>query len=283
MILSFESGPSTVIDPLFIEYLEQPAGMMDGVKEISLSKDRLLQLQGEFGDFKIYHLVTHSRVMIVPESVCKLCPSSFKANVRFELTPGDITEKTITFWPRFKFTDVRAVNFGLFPDSFGFTGDWEGTKAFPCDLSFLLNFAELHPPIPCRVEYIGIAKAEGREAQDRLGEGHDKLQTLLAEQNSRQSLQTVSIVLYRPSPLEPPLLSFPDIIETFEAMMIRHFKPRFNTKALNFPKNCPTLVEKLMNIGVQEIIAQIESPEGVQLFSDSVAPADEHFPVVELE
>ncbi len=118
----------------------------------------------------------------VPLSVRRLSPTHFASSVRLELAPRTITEHEIVFRaPILPYADVRATCYGLFPDSLEFCGSGHGTEKFPCNLSFLLNYAENCPLIPLRVKYIGIAKSEKREAQDRLGEGHKKLQKLLAE------------------------------------------------------------------------------------------------------
>ncbi|QPR32252.1 hypothetical protein I6G96_14715 [Delftia acidovorans] len=252
--------------------------MIDGVKKIHINEDHRLFLQGEFGGFRIYYLVTHSRAEVVPQSVRQISSHHFVSSVRFELTPGSITEHEIFFrTPIFPFADVRATRYGLFPDSFEFRGGCPSTESFPCSLSFLLHYAENCPSVPLRIEYIGIAKSAKREAQDRLGKGHEKLQKLLAEQNRRPSRQTTSIVLYRPSPLDPPILSFADVIETIEATMIQHFKPQpFNVERLNFPKDSPALSSKIKGIGARKIITEVSSPKGAKLFSNSVSQAETH-------
>ncbi len=284
-MLCFTTGPATVIDPSYIEYLDQPPGMMEGVKAIRVSEDHRLFLQGEFGGFRIYSLVTHARAEVVPQSVRPISSTHFVSSVRFEFTPGSITEHEIAFrTPIFPFADVRATRYGLFLDSFEFRGAGPGTESFPCSLSFLLHYAENCPSIPLRIEYIGIAKSAKREAHDRLGKGHEKLQKLLAEQNRRPSRQTTSIVLYRPSPLEPPILPFADVIETIEATMIQYFKPHpLNVERLNFPQDSPALSAKIKGIGARKIITEVTAPKGAKLFSNSVGQAETHVIGVWLE
>lgn len=276
-ILHFTSGPATVVDPSQIDYLNQPPGMMNGVTAIRTSEDHRLLLQGEFGSFRIYTLVTHSRAEVIPQSVRRISATHFGSVVKLELKPGSITEHEIVFRAPIPYTDVQATRYGLFPDSFQFHGDGPGTESFPCNLSFLLHYAENCPLIPLRVNYIGIAKAEKREAQDRLGEGHEKLQKLLAEQNRRPSMQSTSIVLYRPTELDPPVLQFADVIETIEATMIQFFKPKpLNVERLNFPHDSPALVAKIKGIGVSAIFTEVTAPKGAKLFSDSVPGANQH-------
>lgn len=284
-MLYFTSGPATVVDPSHIEYLDQPPGMMTSVKEVRLSEDHRLFLQGEFGGFRIYTLVTHPRAEIVPQSVRRIYSTHFVSSVRLELTPGSITEHEIVFRaPMFPFSDVRATKYGLFPDSFEFRGAGPGTESFPCSLSFLLHYAENCPLLPLFVEYIGIAKSEKREAQDRLGEGHEKLQKLLAEQNRRPSMQATSIVLYRPSPLDPPILPFADVIETIEATLIQHFKPQpLNIERLQFPHDSPALSAKIKRTGARKIITEITAPKGTKLFSNFVGQVETHVIEVSLE
>lgn len=284
-ILLFTSGPGTVVDPSYIEYIDQPRGMMDGIKAIRVSEDHRVLLQGEFGGFRIYALVTHSRAEIVPQSVRPISSTHFLSSVKLELTPDSITEHEIAFRaPILPYTDVRATCYGLFPDSFEFRNSCPGTESFPCSLSFLLHYAENCPSIPLRVAYIGIAKSEKREAHNRLSEGHEKLQKLLAEQNRRPSRQTTSIVLYRPSKLEPAILPFADVIETIEATMIQYFKPRpLNVARLNFPHDSPELSAKIKGTGTRAIITRVTAPKGAKLFSNSVPPAEEHVIKVLLE
>ena len=222
-------------------------------------------------------MVTHTRVEVIPESVRRLSATHFASSVRVELSLGSITQHDITFRAPVSCIDVKAARYGLFFDSFQFRDSGPRAESFPCNLSFLLHHAENCPLIPLRVNYIGIAKAEKREAQDRLGKGHDKLQKLLAEQSSRQSMQTTSIVLYRPTPLDPPVLQFPDVIETIEATMIQFFKPTpLNVERLNFPRDSPTLVAKLKGIGVSAIFTEVDAPKGAELFSDSISGANQH-------
>lgn len=285
LCLNFTSGPATVIDPSDIGFLDQPTGMMDGVKEIRVSEDHRLFLQGEFGGFRIYYLVTHSRAEVVPESVRRISAERFVSSIRFELMPGLITKHEVVFRaPILPFVDVRATKYGLFPDSFEFKVLGPRTESFPCSLSFLQHYAENCPSIPLRIEYIGIAKSAKREAQDRLGEGHEKLQRLLADQNRRPSMRTTSIVLYRPSPLEPPILPFDDVIETIEATMIQHFKPRpLNVERLKFPHDSPALSSKIKETGARKIITMVSSPRGTKLYSDSVNQEETHVVEVSLE
>lgn len=283
-MLYFTTGPATVVDPSYIEYMNQPPGMIEGFKVIRVGEDHRLFLQGEFGGFRMYFLVTHSRVEVVPSSVRKISPTHFVSIVKFEFTSGSVMECKILFRTPIPFSDVRATRYGIFPDSFEFRGAGPGTETFPCSLSFLLMHAENCPSIPLRIAYIGIAKSAKREAQNRLGDGHEKLQKLLAEQNRRPSMQTNSIVLYRPSPLEPPILPFADVIETIEATMIQYFKPQpLNVERLNFPHDSPALSNKIKRIGASRIITEVSAPKGTKLFSNSVSLAEKHIVRVSLE
>lgn len=277
-MLFFTSGPATVIDPSYIEFLDQPAGMMDGVKAVRVSDDHRVFLQGEFGGFRIYVLVKHPRAEVVPMSVQRISETHFRSLVRFEMSPDVISEHEVVFRaPILPFEAVRAHTYGLFPDSFEFIGAGRGTECFPCHLSFILGYAENAPHIPLDVRYIGVAKAAGREAQDRLGEGHEKLQRMLQEENRRPSRQQTSIVLYRPSRLEPEVLSFADVIEAIEATMIQYFKPRpLNVARIDFPHDSPELAGKIRAIGSHSIVTELTAPEGTTLASGIVPGAARH-------
>lgn len=162
-MLYFTTGPATVVDPSCIEYMNQPPGMMGDVKVIRISEDHRLFFQGEFGGFRIYSLVTHSRAEVIPKSIRKISSTHFVSTVKFEFTPGSVTEHEIFFRSPIPFADVRATSYGIFPDSFEFRGSGPGTESFPCNLSFLLIYAENCPSIPLRIEYIGIAKSPNRQ------------------------------------------------------------------------------------------------------------------------
>ncbi|EWH09820.1 hypothetical protein DS2_11063 [Catenovulum agarivorans DS-2] len=92
--------------------------------------------------------------------------------------------------------------------------------------------------MPLLIQYIGMAAKNGRTAQDRLGEGHDKLQTILAELVDRDSFRSASVILYKPGELDCDAITFEQVVKTLEASLIQHFKPSpLNKEHLNFPKN----------------------------------------------
>lgn len=277
-MLYFTSGPATVVDPYHIKEIGKHRGHISDPKAVRTSPDHRIFLQGQFGDFRIYFLVLHSRPEVVPASVRRISENHFLASIRLEQAGKTFTEHEVAFRaPLVAYHQVRATSYGLFPDAFEFSGSGPGTESFICDLTFLTHQAENAPQIPIKVRYIGIAKAEGREAEDRLGEGHEKLQDMLAELNRRPSRQAVSVVLYRPSELSPPILPFPDVIETIEATMIQYFKPRpYNVERIDFPKDSPALCRKLLQIGSKTVYLKIEAPRGTALWSDLVAPAQFH-------
>ena len=164
-----DSGPGTIVEPEYIEYMDQEAGLIDGVRTIQLSEDHRLFLKGEFGKFKIYFLVNHTRFEIIPDSVKKISDRQFSATIKVELNEGEITNHNVEFnTPILPFNQVRAYTYGLTPDSFEFNVPGHKNECFFCDLSFLRDFGINPPIIPLKVVYIGIAKAEKREAHDRL-------------------------------------------------------------------------------------------------------------------
>lgn len=276
--LWFTTGPATVVNPYLIEHLDQPPGMIDGVKTIRVDEDSLVHLSGEFGGFRLYCLVSYPRAEIVPESVKRVSETSFASKIRLELIPGQVADHEVVLRsPLDPPWEVRAAESELFPDAFAFSSDNYGDQFYRCDLSFLSICAETCPKIPLRIEYIGIAKGEKRGAHNRLGDGHEKLQKILARQNQTPSTRATAIVLYRPSPLEPEVLPFPDVLETLEATMIQHFKPRpLNVKRLDFPKDSGKLSAKLKKVGVRHIVTTVEAPRFTTLCSKVVTAAEEH-------
>ncbi len=277
-ILCFESGPATLLDPSYIEEFGREKGMLDELKIIQVSNDHRLFLEGEFGKFRIYCLTSHTRPEVIPDSVRLLSSDHFSAMLELELMPGEVSRHEVVFrLPYLSIDEVKSATYGLYPDSFAFIKRGFGPNIHVCDLSFLTLYAENAPLIPLKVEYIGIAKAEAREAPDRLGEGHEKLQKLLANQNRRPSRRSISIVLYRPSELEPPVLPFPDVVEAIEATMIRHFRPTpMNVRRIDFPADSPELVGKIRALGAGLIYNELASPKGTQLYSEQIVPSSIH-------
>ncbi|WP_454877421.1 hypothetical protein [Serratia inhibens] len=284
-MLNITSGPATIVDPSYIEYLEQPPGIIQGTKTIQINDDHRLHLSGEFGGFRIYLLVNHTRAEVIPETVRQVSRTHFIATVKLELFPNKITEHEIHFRaPVTSFSGVRARRYGLFPDSFEFKVNSPKTETYPCSLHFLQHFAENCPLIPLNIQYIGITKSENREAHHRLEKGHEKLQKLLSEQNRRPSKQTTSIVLYRPSDLKDSSISFSDLIEIFEASMISYFQPRpLNISRLNFPNDSPDLCKKIKSLNVQNVMTTITAPKGTKLFSNTIKMDKEHTTIIEIK
>ena len=278
-MLRFFSGFPTVVDAAAIEHIQQEQGHIKGIKVLQVQDDERLFLEGQFGGFRLYCLVTHTRPEVIAGSVRRLSDEHFAAVLRLELAPGKASDHDVVFRsPLVPVVEVTDGAYGLYPDAFVFRHPARlGSEAFVCDLSLLTLYAENAPIIPLQVHYIGIAKAEGRTAEDRLGEGHPKLQSLLARHVRRPTRQTVSIVLYRPTELVPPTLAFPDVLETIEASMIRFFSPEpLNIRRLHFPQDSPDLVSKLKAIGVSRVLNQVDSPKGTALYSRQVEPETRH-------
>ena len=276
--LFFTTGPATLVPPSYINFFEQPPGIMEGVKLIQVNEDHRLFLRGEFGGFRIYMLVTHPIVEIIPDTVKLISDTHFIASLKLELSPGVMSEHKVIFRaPILPFYNVRATEYGIFPDAFEFKLPLDRIERFPCNLNFLQEFAENSPVIPLCVRYVGIVKSKQREAHDRLGKGHEKLQMLLAEQTQRLSRQTTSIVLYRPSELIPPLLSFPDVIEIIEATMISYFQSSpLNIRRLNFPSDSPELCSKISSLKVKNVFTRVTAPKNTFLYSKKAQSKIEH-------
>lgn len=271
-ILHFTTGPATVVDPSHINHINLPPGILKEVKTIKIDENNLLHLEGEFGNFKIYFLVTHTRAEIIPHSVTRIHENYFKATLKLELTNNKLSEHDVTFkCPLLPYTSVISFAPGILHDSFAFINHRGGKDIFQCDLTFMQNYAMDCPTIPLKIEYIGVAKAPSREAHERLGEGHEKLQKMLADQNKKQSRKTTSIILFRPSDLGDKDFIFSDVIETIEGTLIKYFKPTpLNIKGLNFPHDAPKLKGKIKGINVFKLITLLESPKGTSFYSDII-------------
>lgn len=99
--LFFDSGDPTVLDPFYIDQIGKYHGELDGVQVEQLTENHRLFLEGEFGKFRIYCLVTHTRPEIVPESVSLLSDTHFSAVLRLELRPDIITDIKLCFVLRY--------------------------------------------------------------------------------------------------------------------------------------------------------------------------------------
>jgi hypothetical protein len=128
-----------------------------------------------------------------------------------------------------------------------------------------------------------MTSAPRREAHHRLGEGHKKLQLVLAQQSRRGGGRATSLLLYRPSELDPPVLTFPEVIETIEASLIQHFKPTpLNIEHLDFPRNTTKLTRRIVEAGARALFVEVEAPKNTTLHSKQVAASARHQMLLEL-
>jgi hypothetical protein len=276
--LVLTSGPATIVDPEYIELLGHPPRAFDEIRVHQIADGHRVFLQGQFGGFRLYLVVTHSRFTIASDSVQRISETHFTATVRCELERSERSQHEVTFFcpPQLlPFSYVTECTYGHTPDSFEFRrAGAKGSERFPCDLTFLTRYGENPPQVPLEIEYVGMTSAPGREAQHRLGEGHKKLQLVLAQQSRRGGGRATSLVLYRPSELDPPVLAFPDVIETLEASLIQYFKPTpLNIEHLDFPNNTTQLTTRIAGTGTRGLLVQIEAPRKTSLFSKHVPNA----------
>jgi hypothetical protein len=234
----------------------------------------MLFLEGDLTGFHAYVIATHTRFTVVQGSVAATSHQSFRAQISMELTPLVPTEHIVNFRsPLLPLTHVSAAKRGRNFDGFELCLRGDRYEKFTCDLSFMIGYRlpKQLPPIPLNIEYIGIAATSERTAQKRLGEGHEKLQELLARLLAEDGTRTASLVLYRPGKLDDPNWTFEETVEIFEACLIQHFQPKpLNVEHLNFPKNKTNLTDKLRLLGISEIVIELESPKETTLHSRHV-------------
>jgi hypothetical protein len=122
-----------------------------------------------------------------------------------------------------------------------------------------------------------MAAASGRTAQKRLGDGHEKLQDLLARLHAKDSELAVSLLLYRPGKLDDSNWTFEETVEIFEACLIQYFRPPLNVEHLDFPRNKTKLTDKLRSLGISEIEIELEAPKETAVHSrHALTPKAKH-------
>ncbi|WP_105188980.1 hypothetical protein [Pseudoalteromonas sp. T1lg48] len=287
MPLVLLSGPASIVQAKNIGLLDLAPTKEDELYVHQESHDHRLFFHGDFSGFHAYALVTHTKFKVNKDSVRLLDEISFEAELIFENELGEERSQLTKFdSPLLPLSDVAACKYGRDYDSFEFSfANGAANQKFPCDLVFVTNYAKnLEYSIPLCIEYIGMAAKNGRTAQDRLGEGHEKLQTILAKLNARDQFKSASIILYKPGELDCDEITFEQVVETLEASLIQHFKPTpLNVEHLNFPNNKTKLTSTLKHIGANEIVVKLESPEGTCLYSiHKPEKLDEHFIFVQV-
>ena len=273
--IAFSSGPATIIEPNHIEYLKIAKRGNGKFVTINYENNKFLHLIGDFYDFRFYILVTYDRFEIVPNSVKIADDFSFLAKIRFFLSNSqEIKEYEIKFKsPIYPLTEISlsVTSFSeCWNDGFEFKSG-ERSECFVCDLTFLTLYAENLPnSIRLNIEYIGIAKAKNREAEDRLGV-HEKLQKLLSQSQNKPN-KKCAIVLYRfkDEELSSKVENFSTTIEVIEASTIKYFQPQMNEQRKNFPKDSKTLLKKLNKMQITRIVTLLSEPKNCILRTNKI-------------
>jgi len=271
MSICLTSGSPTLIAPRYINILDN-GPTNDNEINIHQLEDHQVFLQGDFTGFHTYLIVTHTKFSITRDSLKKISTNEFSAEINYEIDDSEVITKIVTFYTplNLPFEYVNARKFGREYNSFEFK--FIGTKepqSFTCDLSFMIHCSKSSNfLIPLEIKYIGMAAKNGRTAQERLGKGHEKLQTVLAELNSKDQFKSASLVLYKPGKLNSKDITFEETVETLEASLIQYFKPKpLNKEHLNFPNNKTKLTMKLKYFGINQVLTVIESPKKTRLSS----------------
>lgn len=290
-VLRLESGPATIVPPEHIGFLEY-APKKDGETVCQVDDEHeaglhLSYFSGDFSDFHLYAIVTHTKISIKPGSTSIKSSSEFEATIEYRSEDGELLSRVTKFKsPYPEVVSVGETKYGVELNAFSFKTPDGKDQRFPCNLPFMANFSDF--VMPLRVEYIGMAAKNGRTADERLADGHEKLQALQSKMHSYNTSRAISLLLYRPGRLDNKKMVFDDVVETLEATLIQHFQPRpLNIEHLNFPAGSPSLSKKLRSIGVQWVSAQLEAPRGCRIYSNhrgdmnSVSEAIVNIPKVE--
>lgn len=269
MRLYLETGPATIISTKNIGLLEKGGSRDNDVYSFQPKKDERLFLVGDFKGFHSYLIVTHSKFRIEADSVTLLDPYRFRVVVCYEAPNGEPLKSTVTFnFPIEPIKSISACKYGRDYDSFEIETYNNSYQKFPCDISFLTNYSEkMDFEIPLEIKYIGLSAKNGRNAHERLANGHKQLQAVLGELSTRDSFRTASVVLYKPGKLETGELTFLNVVETLEASLIQEFKPEYNIEHLTFPKNKTKLKSKLIKSGASQVSTVFESPKKTVFYS----------------
>ena len=281
MILYLLSGPGTIVQPSYIELLDLAPTKKDELYIHQLNEDHRLFFHGDFSGFHTYLIVTHTKFRIIPESVKQTDHDKFQAKIYYESEDGIGQTQTVNFnSPILPIRSVSPCKYGRDFDSFELTfPHGQPSQKYMCNLTFLTSYAtNLDCHFPLKIEYVGMSAKNGRTAQERLGEGHNKLQTVLAELNDRDLFRSASVVLYKPGELDCKDITFHQVVEALEANLIQYFKPQpLNKEQLNFPNNKTKLTSALKYIGANQVKTHIKSPQNTSLYSKHKSkPQKEH-------
>lgn len=267
----FSSGPATIVDPNHINKLNNSSKGVNNLTTITLKDNQKLYLAGNFDNFRMYVLALYDRFELIPDSTKILDKSHFSAKIFFPTTK---IEKEIEFISPFPLENVE-LSVSSYSDYWndGFSFKYrEHTENIICDLSFLSLYGKNLPDsITLDVQYIGIAKSQNRLAQDRLGEGHEKLQEILAQLANKPN-KRCAIILYRfiEEELDAKVENLPTTLETIEASVIKYFQPNMNSQRMNFPKDSKALVKKIKKHNANRIIALLNEPQNCIIRSQSI-------------
>lgn len=279
----FSSGPATLTEPCDITKLNEAKnnGDHDIVTIYDENNNRKTYMIGNFDDFRVYMLALYDRFEIVPDSIKILDKCHFSAKIR-SIKKNNVQEITFTF----PYNDISLENIELTIGSF--SGHWNDGFIFKyngheekiiCDIKFLATYGKnVLDPIRLDIQYIGIAKSKDRLAQDRLGDGHEKLQKILAELLDTPD-KKCAIILYKfKEDLEAKIDNFQNTLEIIEASLIKHFQPIMNSQRKHFPKDSKKLVESIKKYKIKSIIQLLDEPDNCIIRSAIIANSNHNDP-----
>lgn len=268
--LIFSSGPGTLVDPSDINKLNEAKNNGDYETLTIVNKNKNIHMTGNFNNFRLYMLALYDRFEIIPESIKILDNLHFSAKIRF-IEKGNVQE--IKFRSPYQGISLEEVKISV-GSSNGYCNDGlifkhnDLTENIVCDIKFLTIYGQnILEPIELDIRYIGIAKSKNRLAQDRLSEGHEKLQEILAELSDNPN-KKCSIILYKfDDNLKAQIDDFPNTLEIIEASLIKYFQPPMNFQRKDFPNDSKSLIKKLEQNSVFRIITLLEEPSNCILKS----------------
>lgn len=260
------------------------------LNEIKIDDREKIVTSGEFINFHLYTIVTHTKFAINPNSInINKEVGKFSAEINFldEKISLNLTFKIPEFVDYDKKQPItitaRSFNQNEIFDGFCFEQN-NRSVIFSCDLFYIVNFAtNLTEKIPLKVEYIGIAdkfnedSQQRRNAPIRLGKnGHTHLQTVLAKLQ-RMPKRICTICLYKFNETDfDKIMSFSDTIKSIEATMISYFQPEYNIQRRKFPnknnlKNKTSLESILQQVGIRNLITFLAVPKHCSMFSEEIS------------
>lgn len=268
------------------EFSKIESTQLNEFNEIHVNKNEKLITTGDFNNFHIYMIITHSKFSILPNSII-IDTNGFSATIelldikkQIEINFNFPKEFLILDWDKPVEITPTSYTQNEILDGFIFQQNNKEIKLV-FDLHFITHYSTnfLDFKIPLTIKYIGIAEKENKEhkkrtALERLGKGHEKLQVILAKLQKTPNLNcSICLLRFKEDELNP-ILNFSNTIKTIEASLISFFRTdEYNDHRLYFPnksnlKRTKSLEYIIHSKKILHIITFLAPPKNCSFFSE---------------